>query len=395
MTNPWLDRTEQLLLIVLSGFLFWGNAVSSISLVLLLLIGAYRGGWKSLRSRSSLVLLAPPVIILAGWLIHGMAEDGVRELQLWPVWIVAIVYFSSSNKSSLFRKSFALLSVAQAFVVLTVFTFSSPVEHSSFAQGFRDAIESIFNVHPTFVSVAWFWAALLFILEFNVKLFQRIWAVTFLVIMASLCGGKMALLAFLFGICTLAILHIEQLRYRVALVSGVVLIASLNIVFNPVLNERFEEIYSVNMKFEEGQSLSSTELRLGIWKCGLETTIDNLIIGVGAGNTRGALEACYEDYNQVEFFDGEYNTHNQFLHFGLSSGILGVVTLILFFGFLVRSGILSKNRQLIIFTFYFMLICLTENYFSRQFGMMFFAFFAASSFFENKSQLSEASKSSS
>ncbi len=395
MNHPWLDRFEQILLVILSGFLFWGNAVSSIAIVSLAILGLIRGGWRAFTNVRGFILLLPFLILLSSWLAFGVPSDGTRELQLWPTWIAAILYFSTSTRPEFFRKSFVLISILQAVAVLTFFTFASPIEHASFSQGFRDAIEAQFHVHPTFVSVAWFWASVLLLLDFKQNIFQRIWGVAFLVVMASLCGGKMPLIACAAILGSMAILKMNSLKYKVATLTGILVLGIGNVLFNPVLTERFEELYRVNLDYEEGQALSSSELRLGIWNCAIETTFDNWIFGVGTGNTRAALEACYEEYDQVEFFDGEYNTHNQFIHFWLASGIAGLLIILLFFSYMLLTAMRLNSRTLVLFLLFFILISLTENYFSRQFGMMFFSLFAANLLFENRHQPSPANNPSS
>ena len=156
---------------------------------------------------------------------------------------------------------------------------------------------------------------------------------------------------------------------------AIVAILSLAIFMTPVMQERFAEIALVDLSYSEGQMLSSTELRIGVWSCSLNSILENPWLGVGIGNTREALEQCFEQFNQVEFFEGKYNTHNQFMHFWLSSGMFGLLAFVVFIAYMLHWSIKSKRHILFYFLVYFIIISLTENYFSRQLGMVLWAIF--------------------
>ena len=59
------------------------------------------------------------------------------------------------------------------------------------------------------------------------------------------------------------------------------LLGIIGLIFTPVLSERFSEITRSSTSYEKGDLLSSTDLRLGIWKCTAETVSENGIWGVG------------------------------------------------------------------------------------------------------------------
>ena len=111
MLKQWVDYVEKALVIVLAGFVFWPNAIPSIALISLLVIGLYKGSWKSLKDWRLLWYLSPAIIVVLSWIAHGFQPDGLREVQLWPTWIAALIYFRSSNQSRLFTKGFVVLSI--------------------------------------------------------------------------------------------------------------------------------------------------------------------------------------------------------------------------------------------------------------------------------------------
>ena len=184
-----------------------------------------------------------------------------------------------------------------------------------------------------------------------------------------------------------SISRIQSLKYKALASVSFGLFFMANVLFNPLISQRFDELASLSADYTEGQLLTSTQLRLGIWKCSWFSVLDHWLLGVGTGNTREVLEACYRDYQQVEFFDTEFNTHNQYMHFWLTGGVFGFLAFILFFGLIMSKTWKNKNYDLLYFCLFVGLIFLTENYFSRQFGMMFTSFFLFS-FYYRKDQTS-------
>ena len=232
-------------------------------------------------------------------------------------------------------------------------------------------------MHPTYLSAAWFFAAFLFATQ-PMKHGSVKWlATTVLFLAASMVGGKMALISFL--LITLLWLW-RSTRNRVVRIAApftLLSVFAITMLLVPSMGDRFRELTTVTPTYFEGKMLSSSEMRLGIWSCSVDLVLDHPLTGVGSGNTRNALEQCFERYAQSEFFQGEYNTHNQYLHFGLLAGIPGLVFFLCYLLAMLFTS-LKRNNHLLLFTIaYFSLLFLTENYFGRQLGMMFFSFFIA------------------
>lgn len=378
----WPDRIEQFLLVALSGFVFWPNAISSIALISLVIVRLIRQ-WRSLPGSRELLLLVPAFIMVLSWMLHGFASDGVREIQLWPTWLAAVVYFKTSPFRRFFLQSFTLLSVLQSAVLLFFLAFSDPFAGQGFSHHVREAIEQTFHVHPTFLSAAWCWAALLLLFEIKRAATLRIAGAALLVIMAAVCAGKMPLLAMAIATAVAIAVNSRWANYKKWIGIGGVVVALGLLLATPTVRERLDELTTLTVNYQEGDLLNSSQLRLGVWSCATKVTHDHWLNGVGPGNTRSTLEACYEHYNQVEFFEGEYNTHNQFLHFWLCAGILGFAAFIMYCIWLMIHAVRTERWTLLTFLVFFFLIALTENYFSRQFGMMLWSFSVGTLLFES------------
>lgn len=377
MWKKWLDPLEWILIIILAGFLFWPNAVLPASVFLLVLIRLFRDRSALIPSKNTFLLLIPAYITLIAWILGGAVKLGWKEVELWGLALGVFLYFQNRDGHELrsLQQSFILWSLLQAFILLIFLVFTESLNPSSFSQQVRDAIEHRFHIHPTYITAAWSWALLLFWMTSKMRfIYKTAISILFLVII-SLTGGKMPILALgLVGLILILKTPQISLKSRIGALA-IVAILSLAIFMTPVMQVRFAEIALVDLSYSEGQMLSSTELRIGVWSCSLNSILENPWLGVGIGNTREALEQCFEQFNQVEFFEGEYNTHNQFMHFWLSSGIFGLLAFVVFIAYMLLWSIKSKRHILFYFLVYFIIISLTENYFSRQLGMVLWAIF--------------------
>jgi O-antigen ligase len=378
----WLDLTERILLIILSGFMVWPNAVSTSALVFLILIRIVREPRKLRPDSSFWWLLIPVYLSIGSWSLVGMPAAGGLEIKHWLIWIAALLYFKSSQLHwPFFSKVFVWTNSALALLFLIYFSAIGPINDGSIGQNLRDTIDATFRIHPTYLTLIWCLTLLVLWRSISIRPISKASISAILIFMISLSGGKMPLIAMAVTAITYLLMEaqLSLTKKSAILILGILGITGL--LFTPVLGERFSETIEASTNYQEGDLLSSTDLRLGIWKCTAETVSENWIWGVGTGNSREVLDECYQQYEQIEFFEGEYNTHNQFLHYWLTTGVFGFLfftTFILAFWYVAMK---RGNTSLVYFMLFFGLVMLTENYLCRQKGMMVFAFFAASMFY--------------
>ncbi|MDP4934520.1 MAG: O-antigen ligase family protein [Salibacteraceae bacterium] len=376
MNKPWFNTIEKLLLTVLSSFVLLPNGVSSIALISLLLVSILRRPQSILPKAGEWAHFTLPFLMLVAWTLSGFAKDGGREIQLWLSWIAAFFYFKSSPFKAWFKDSFKWISLIQAALFLGYVAYISPnLASEGYSYFLREAVTKNLHVHPTFLTMAWTWAALLFVIE---AFKNRTWIQGLMTIVlfaaAAFAGGKMPLLVAAFVLLIWAWNEIASRGKRIAVLVGILLVLGANLAFNPVITERFEEFKNISLDFEHDNFISSTELRIGVWSCALETAVEHWFSGVGLGHTRAALDGCFKQYNHPVFFDGEYNEHNQFLHVWLAGGIFSILIFLGYWVWLKWELIIAKNWLAYYFLIYFLLNLLTENYLNRQFGMMLGAF---------------------
>lgn len=130
-----------------------------------------------------------------------------------------------------------------------------------------------------------------------------------------------------------------------------------------------EEITNDNLKEYDPKS------RMLIWPCAVEVIGDNIIVGVGTGDSEDKLQTVYKKRELIELYNAGLNAHNQYLTLFMRHGLLGLIILILNFIIPLYFYLKCKNVEGILFTFLLMGFFLTENVLSRAQGVVFYAFF--------------------
>ena len=119
--------------------------------------------------------------------------------------------------------------------------------------------------------------------------------------------------------------------------------------------------------------------RVFIWNCAhsISTDMGSNFFGIGFKSTADKLLACYDESldsstKKEAFLLKKYNTHNQFLDFYLSTGLIG---LLLFLGILIALFVKYRKHFFPVALLVSIIIFfLSENLFHRQIGAYYFGF---------------------
>jgi len=101
----------------------------------------------------------------------------------------------------------------------------------------------------------------------------------------------------------------------------------------------------------------------------------NFVLGVGTGDDKGELIKQYELDNQEYLRKGQYNTHNQFLDYWVTFGIVGLALFLLFVALAFKLSFQYKNLLGAIFMIATICFFFVENVLSVQRGVVFVSFF--------------------
>jgi len=212
----------------------------------------------------------------------------------------------------------------------------------------------------------------------NIFIFFSALSIFFIVLIAA--RNSFISLLFLFFLYIFFYLKISKL-YKVAFIGFCFLIILTIVSLNKNILERFH----INKDIEGTLSkIAIFEPRYVIWPCAYDLTKQeefNYAVGFKSEKEISTkLINCYSEKISNEsrrgwFLERKFNTHNQFLGFFLSSGIIGFLILISFY---FLSIFLHKHNFFavaILASFFFFF--LFENVLSRQFGCYIFAIFAS------------------
>jgi O-antigen ligase len=102
---------------------------------------------------------------------------------------------------------------------------------------------------------------------------------------------------------------------------------------------------------------------------------ENPLIGYGFIDYEKQLIAEYQRIGWNEGVNYRFNAHNQILQTGLEQGVLGVMILLLLYGFTTRDAFRCHNFSAVAFVFFFILCSITEALLFRNKGIMFYSVF--------------------
>ncbi|MFT5824314.1 MAG: O-antigen ligase [Crocinitomix sp.] len=118
-------------------------------------------------------------------------------------------------------------------------------------------------------------------------------------------------------------------------------------------------------------------IRLSIWDCTWQVIQENWLLGTGTGDSHHELLKKYEENNFIIGLENDFNSHNMYLQYWMSNGLLAIGIFILGFLILLKKAVQNRNVIFLCFITLFALFSLTESTMRTQKGMLFFVFFAA------------------
>lgn len=301
-------------------------------------------------------------------------------LALFPL----LSFFSpslSSNKIRTIVKVFVASSSVLAIYIGTYFLVNYDLKYvfgGSIVYNVLKADFLFFDVHPIYTSL-FFVFSIVLLLEKISKLSNKLQVLGHLAVVLILISPIVILASkAILLILAVAILHVllinKNFKVRMKIQIIVVLFAIiLGFLQSPMLRDRIMSFISffVENQTQEG-TLSSTSLRMEVYKCSMQIAQGNIWIGLGLGDVQQYLDKCLElSGSSVSVM----STHNFYIRVMLSSGVLG---LLFFIGSICYNFYLYlvKNKKAFfgVFLVAFVLVMLFEDYLIRAYGVTLYAF---------------------
>ena len=181
-------------------------------------------------------------------------------------------------------------------------------------------------------------------------------------------AARLSMLSLIISIC---FLFLKYKKISVLIKSVTTLVTAGLLILFVFNNKNLYNRFFVNSDFE---TIKAYEPRIEIWNCINKISQSpefSSIIGLGSNEVaEKKLLSCYEvnieNISKKEYFlNTKFNTHNQFLYFYITSGLVGLF-LFLFFIFEVFN--LTKTTISKTLFFVFLSFLIIENVFQRQLG---------------------------
>lgn len=314
-------------------------------------------GWKHVE-RSASLLLFPVGFLLLG----APASRRFREALIDLLGLSAILLALYANIAVL------LSDVPPEVEAMPGYVYS-----------YRAVFSSVTALHPPYAAYYFLIAALFQLtraIEDRSRRNWRIAAMMILFIAALLLASRMPLVAFVVAALPIFLLRLSRRTAFVAmttlLVGSVVLIT-----IAPNARQRVAEIFHSTSAPNTQSEVTSTNIRMPLAHCALETIGDHWLLGTGQANAQSMLDDCYRQFEIPLLLDGSYGTHNQLLHWWLCFGIAGLLLFIAYFGGLLWYAWRQRNTAHLAFLVFLLICMMTENLLARQWGVVLFACFNA------------------
>ncbi len=347
--------------------------------------------WKQISKtdlRNIAIYISPFILLLASIAWHGGNGGSVVERGLSFLVFPFSIFLSSfkinkqelKNLTWVFLVGCSILAIKGILMYVFVDSYYHYDSQHDLIFRYRQEFNSNTKIAPTYASIYFSFALILVLLQLNeIKKKKAIlWVLSgFIFLNLIFLSAKMPMVAF--GIVFILLIIRKQVfvklgnakRLGMVMVMAVVSIASL------FLFTRWNELFTGISYQTNAETENSVGIRKGIFKCAIDLSEEYYLLGVGPQHLQKKLNECYYQYEGNDYDRHEFNTHNQYFDSLLSSGMIGLLILLLVLIVPLYNSIQLKDPFLFSFIVLIGICMLTENILNRQAGVVFYAFFNA------------------
>ncbi len=346
-------------------------------LIICFLLSIKKTSIKKIKQHWLIIIIPLAIGIISSPDIVEGSRLSLRKISLVliPVFAGLLRYRKPEALRVLFFKLFFLINIIYVFIHSAFFLiFKNPKYVYYDSNFFRNALinNPIIGEHPIYVSIFISISILggiyllskttnnmlkrLLILGFFLK-------VTFLILVMS--RTNLIVLALLSPIL---IYKLRVLEPKQILVAGLIILSIF--LFLPTQNNRFQELYRVDINSEFNMN-SSTSQRIFLFKCAYKSLTTTPFFGYGFSHSNIEINKCLISETG---HDLKLNTHNQFVDFFLATGVIGLMAFIFWLFNIFKKALLTKDYMFIVVFLMYFFCMLFENVLNRQTGIIFFSF---------------------
>lgn len=388
-----LNGSIGIVTMVIAAMPLLGMRVTAIVIIvwvgLLLLRAVLHGFPEHVRWQECVILSAPFLLILLDLLRAVSFTEGWRlaersaSLLIFPLGFMVL---GAARRHGILRFAdvFSLAAMVLAVLaniliyphLLAAMEVDMPFQHA-YRAGFAEAT----GIHPPYAAY-WFFVAALFQLhgvlapmrdEESLIRFVRMALLVGCMAAGLLIGSRMPVIAFGIAAMVLGALHLQRKR-AVQLTLVVLSIIATATWLSPILRERTTELTGIGTDHRDTEQ-TSISIRTPITHCTFGLLEEHWVLGTGQPEVQPALDQCYAELGHEAMMRQGYGPHCQPLQWWLALGIAGLAAFLLLFGWGMREARRHKDHAHLAFLVFMLLCCLTEDLLTRQWGIVFFAFF--------------------
>jgi len=268
------------------------------------------------------------------------------------------------------------------YFYITHYGFMDIIKHYSF-MNFNDhgyAMSIYYRIHPIYLSLniglALLMVTQLFLRKNNKPIYNWLYfAIIIFTFFLIILLKRTPILSLLFCLCILFISN-KMTKYKKRI--SIILCTFFISVFIFFIFYSKDQFYNPN---------SPVGIRINLFECAGDIAFKSPIIGYGVGDVQDLLFDCIGAKNTT--IKKSYNSHNQFLSYLLSVGIVGLVLILLSYAIIIQESFKKQNYMLIILVIYFFINMITENILEREDGLLPFVFFLNLLFFSKNLKTNE------
>lgn len=246
---------------------------------------------------------------------------------------------------------------------------------------------SFFKIHPTYyTSMLVLCSAYAFDKVLKQKKYHELLYVILFVFISFMLLTRLNLVFLLLTLCFMVLFRSGFSKTQKMLVIASSIIASIIMVFSiPGIKYRFNELVNSYNRPPAGMAYDSTNIRAAIYNCCWEIAKTDYLLGVGFTNLGKELQNCYEENYDSEFYKQQgYLSHNYFYYIFLSSGIFGLLMYLFYVYKVAVAAWRIKHFLLYVCLINVFIMCLSEDFFYRQFGLFFYCLIFFTFYFSKK-----------
>ncbi|QXP56497.1 O-antigen ligase family protein [Cellulophaga sp. HaHa_2_95] len=348
---------------------------------------------KYFLSSSSFVLIMLITLLYTDNLKQGFIKtQQSSSILIFPL---IIFFFQRKITSKQFDKLLVIFNTAcllSTIYIYTeiykngVFSYLFEKEVSFWNNPFRDVLNNLsyLDLHPSYYSIWLLFCALFLINKLLTRnkslsvVFSILSLVIFFIFTSFLFASRATIIGFFIAVLILLILKIKSKLNKAIAVSLIIVISLISITQISFLKVRFfDEVNAQKLRPPVGIAHTSSNIRVGIYKCASELFQKNPIVGVGIGDVQAELNNCYLQFHTRVYQEGNYNTHSTYLNLLLSGGIIGLLLFLLSIFLQLKLALKSENYLYLSFIILIIPFFLFENVLSRMHGAVFYGLFNA------------------